>query len=249
MADGIFGSSPADVQSALMQQALGNAQIFGALGAAGRGALTGTLLGGGISQHPRMRQAVELQRISKELAARGLTPGTKEYTAALVPQVQAKLGTQAAMEAQKMAIEAEKRQIEVAGLRSGNLGLARGLVGAVPDMDPAVAKALAATAPKVAAQMIQDAGRATPLVRNVRRINQLTPMSPEEEAELLKEAVTKPGQVINIQDEAAKVEARKRAALRVDKGEVLASTQDSLDRYRRTLDFGECRQCQPDRLH
>ena len=140
MADGIFGTTPGDVQAALARERLGQAQIFGTLGASGRGALVGSLFGSAFGEDPRLRQARDLQAISQDLAARGLTPGTPAYTAALVPQVQAKLGTAAALEAHKMALAAEERQIQIQGLRGpgpSRAGLARSLINRV-GMDPDV---------------------------------------------------------------------------------------------------------------
>ena len=115
MADGLF-ATPEQVQAALAQERLGQAQMFGTIRP---GHLVGSTFGSVFEGlNPRLRQADTLQRISQDLAARGLTPGTPEYTAELVPQVQAHLGIQAALEAHKMALAADEQQMRIQALRA-----------------------------------------------------------------------------------------------------------------------------------
>lgn len=236
MADGIFGTTPGQVQQALAAERLGQAQIFGTLNASGRGALVGSLFGSAFGEDPRLRQARDLQAISQDMAARGLTPGTPEYTKAIVPAIQAKLGTQAALEAHKMALAAEERQIKIQGLRgpaTSRSGLVKALTKRV-GMDPDVAIEFAVNHPEISAKMVSERIKMTPDEKNALIAAR---GDPEKQADIIHQKMVKPLIQQNIGAEGAKVTARLRAAQAEEATEV-ARAAASLSDFAGTLEPG-----------
>lgn len=189
MANGGLFATPEQVQAALAQERLGNAQLFGTIRP---GHLVGSTFGSMFEGlDPRLQQADRLQRISQDLAAQGLSPGTAEYTKALVPQVQAQLGTAAALEAHKMALAAEERQIQIQGLRGpgpNRTGLMKSLINRV-GMDPDVAVEFATNHPEISAKMVQERTKLTPLEKNSLRAAQ---GDPAKQADIINQALVKP---------------------------------------------------------
>ena len=119
MAD-IFGQSSGEIRNAILREQLGQAQIIGLSGSAGRGAVVGGILGRALQgEDPRLRQARALEEINEELTGRGLEPGKPGFRQALVPMVRQRVGLQAAMQANQMALQAEQQEMALQALQQG----------------------------------------------------------------------------------------------------------------------------------
>ena len=175
MAGGILGASPGDIQALLLRDQTQRANVLAQGGHRAAGAVLGDVLGGAFAgEDPRLTQAKELDAISKELAGMGLEPGMPKFRQELVRRVQARIGTEAALNANRMALEAEQNEMAARVARSAPAAIAAELKrrGLTPDL---------AFAPKIAEKVIQgsiDANKATALVKNLQAFG-VDPASPE----------------------------------------------------------------------
>ena len=116
------------------------------------GVVVGGIFGRALQgEDPRLRRARALDEISQELTRMGLRPGDPDFTRELVPRVQARLGLQAALQAQQMALQAEQSRMAVRGVQQSAGAMQRSLERA--GFPPAQAADLA-TDPKLARQVI-----------------------------------------------------------------------------------------------
>ena len=140
MANGLFGPTPAEIQASMADERLQRAALLsnipiGGLGGAIAGQLFGqaanTLLG---AQDPRLTEATALQEIEQEVNARGLQPGTREFTEFTVNALRMRGLERKAMEASILGRQLEGQEAQV----RGQVGRAR-----KAEADAAIAEAIA----------------------------------------------------------------------------------------------------------
>lgn len=232
MANGIFGLTPGDVRAALERERLTSAQMIGQMGATGRGALLGGILGQGFrGPDPRLRQAQALEQINQELTALGLEPGDPRFTAELVPRVRARLGLGPALQAQQMALQAEQQQQAVRALRTAPEAQRRTLerLGYAPDE---AAELEAAGIGKEVAKARLTRDQLTPLMRNVMAATGAAPGTPAFQA-AMKEAIKRAPLIQqNIGQKAAEAVAVQAAKAEEAQGREATEVQRAVSRMR-----------------